>query len=65
MVSNFLLAVYKEKNPQHIFEKDNMLLQYHGSDYWNKLEKFIHMFEYYFPKLLTIEALNGTWLWIF
>lgn len=61
MVCNYLFAKYKEKNPKHAFETDHEQMKYRKSNDWAERETFIGMVEYYFPKFLTIEALDKSW----
>lgn len=61
MVCNYLFSKYKEGNTLHIFPHDYQQLKNKGSDFWSYKQTFNNMVQYYFPLILTREALDKSW----
>lgn len=61
MVCNYLFSKYKEDNPKHAFISDHEQMKYRKSPFWTEQETFTQMVGYYFPKVLTLEALDKSW----
>lgn len=61
MICNHLFSKYKEDNPKHVFKADHEQMKYRGSPFWSEQKTFIHMVGHYFPKILTLEALDKSW----
>lgn len=61
MVCNYLFSKYKENNPKHVFPTDHKQMEHRPSSFWAEQKTFILMAEYYFPKMLCLEALDKSW----